>query len=173
MRLVITISFAIALYTIGSCTASAQTVQLPTFNSFSVGTTVIAPDAGIATAGGVRRTGSSWRGYGPLPRGSAGSGMAATAGVRAGAVIHDFDHIDTQLLAGTDQQNHRRTQLAPNELLSGKLPSVAEIRRQNAVQKAALAAKPPANKAAAKRAKNSQTARDFAQRSQKTTSVAK
>ena len=39
--------------------AKAQTVQLPTFNSFSVNTSVSVPDAGIVTPGGIRRTGSA------------------------------------------------------------------------------------------------------------------
>ena len=171
MRLATTSFVAIIFCAGANLTATAQTVQLPTFNSFSVGTTVIAPDAGISTAGGVRRTGSTWQGYGPLPGGSARSGFAATAGVRAGAVIHDFQQIDSQLLAGADPQNRPRVQNRPNELLAGTLPSVAEIRRRKAQEQAVLSAKPLASDTSKKPRRSAQTALTSPQRSSKSLSA--
>jgi hypothetical protein len=120
-------------------TASAQTVQLPTFNSFSVNTTVIAPDAGIVTPGGIRRTGSAWRGYGPVASSSARSSATASGGVHASAVIHDFAQFDDQLLTDSDNKvdSVHRSAARSHELLDGPLLSVAEIRRQKALQRAA------------------------------------
>ena len=119
--------------------AKAQTVQLPTFNSFSVNTSVSVPDAGIVTPGGIRRTGSAWRGYGPVASSSARSSATASGGVHASVVIHDFAQFDDQLLAGSDDKVNslRRPAARSNELLSGPLLSVADIRRQKALQHAA------------------------------------
>jgi hypothetical protein len=123
--------------------AIAQTVQLPTFNSFSVGTSVLVPDHGTAGAGGVRRTGSAWRGYGPLPGGSATGGMTSAAGARASVVIHDMQALDDRLLAGSNGvAAPAERAVRPNELLAGSFKSVAEIRRLKAAQ--AQAQKPKA-----------------------------
>jgi hypothetical protein len=115
--------------------ADAQTVQLPTLNSFGVSTSVLVPDHGTAGAGGIRRTGSAWRGYGRLPAGGATGGMTSAAGARASVVIHDLARMDADLLAG-DGQTTREAAVAnrPNELLSGPFRSVAEIRRMKPAQ---------------------------------------
>jgi hypothetical protein len=114
----------------------AQTVQLPTLNSFSMGTSVLVPDHGTVGAGGIRRTGSSWRGYGPLPGGRATGGTTSAAGARASVVIHDFEQMDADLLAGENNQALNAASAdGPEELLiAGRLPSVAEIRRMKAAQ---------------------------------------
>jgi hypothetical protein len=149
---------AITLSAILATAANAQTVQLPSFNSFSVGTTVIAPDQGTAGAGGVRRTGSSWRGFGPLPGGAARDAAAQSGGVHFGAKIHDFAAIDEQLLGGSAEQVGavtRQDQVA--ELHAPPFQSVAEIRRLKQRQKAGIetlakssAANRPARRAVAR-----------------------
>ena len=138
--------------------ANGQAVQLPSFNSFSVGTTVLAPDQGTASAGGVRRTGSSWRGYGPLPGGVARDGTAQSAGVQFGAQIHDFVAMDEKLLAGSGRQANAPVQGdLVAELHTPPFRSVAEIRRLKQRQKPGIetlaksgAANRPARGAAAR-----------------------
>jgi hypothetical protein len=79
---------------------AATTVQLPTFSSFSVQTTVSVPDSGGAYLGGVNRGVDSrvTRGLGPLRnRGIGGSRTAS--GVSISATIIDHEEIDRAILA--------------------------------------------------------------------------
>ncbi len=136
----------------------AQTVQLPSFQRFSVNTSVLAPDRGWAHLGGVSRSarGSSRYGVpgaGKVPGlgrllGNRAIGSASSAG---GASVHvtviDHDALDRAVLAEAKRRRTGRTARRPdvNELSrslgdniaaqaagSNRLMSVAEIRQQNA-----------------------------------------
>jgi hypothetical protein len=84
--------------------ASAQTVQLPTFQFFSVSTTVNVPDNGAAFMGGINRAASGRNEFGvpglPFPgfqNRSIGQDMSASS-AWATATIHDFDAMDQAIL---------------------------------------------------------------------------
>jgi hypothetical protein len=76
------------------------TVQLPTFNFFTVSTTVSVPDRGGAYLGGISRAadGSSTRGVGPL-RNRALSSTRSASSVSVHATIIDHAEIDRAVLA--------------------------------------------------------------------------
>ena len=90
-------------------------VQLPTFSSFSVATTVSVPDSGSGYLGGVSRaaSGSSEFGTPLLPfRNSAIGSQTSISSARATATIHDFDGMDAAILnqPGTAQTALPRSQ---------------------------------------------------------------
>ena len=96
--------------------ARGQSIQLPTFNQFSVSTTVMVPDRGSTLLGGVNRssagrTSQGVPGLGRLPmfgrpfnNNGIGS-MQSAASARVTATIHDFEAMDRMLL---DQAAARR-----------------------------------------------------------------
>jgi type II secretory pathway component GspD/PulD (secretin) len=107
-----------------------QVVQLPTFRSFSIGTTVVIPDRGSAYLGGVNRAryGSVYRGVpvlgklpgvGPLFRNRASASSVTSSGVHASATIIDLRELDKAVLA---EAARRR----------GATPTVTEIDRKAA-----------------------------------------
>ena len=138
--------------------ASAQpptTVQLPTFNFFTVNTTVSVPDSGGTYLGGLLRgrDSSTTRGLAPFP-GLANRGIASersAGGMSVRAWIHDFRKLDEALLAEaaakrreTDPASLKGAALtdsletpAGNPAADAPLLSVADIRRQNEQQDAA------------------------------------
>ena len=80
------------------------TVQLPTFSSFSVGTTVSVPDRGSVTMGGVNRSAIGRSEFGvpllpfrPFKNTAIGKDVSAS-GMRVSATIHDFEAMDEYLL---------------------------------------------------------------------------
>ena len=90
--------------------AAGQIVQLPTFQVFSIGTTVVIPDRGSMYLGGVNRAsfGSSTRGvpgFGKIPgvgRLFTNRGIGSevsSAGVHASATIMDLEELDKSVLA--------------------------------------------------------------------------
>ncbi len=90
--------------------ALAQAVQLPTFHSFSAGTTVLVPDRGGAYLGGVNRavSGSVHRGVpllgktpglGRLGRNSTYGSTMSASGVGITATIIDHRELDAAVLA--------------------------------------------------------------------------
>ncbi len=87
--------------------ALAQAVQLPTFNSFSASTTVLVPDRGSVSLGGVSSasSGRTQRGVPGLaglgrPFNNVGIGNSTTAAnARISAHIHDFEALDQATLA--------------------------------------------------------------------------
>lgn len=82
------------------CTGSqAQVVQLPSFRTFGYRGSVLVPDGGTTSLGGVNRyaAGTTRRGLGPLS--SRGFGAAASSSnASISATIIDHDEIDRQLL---------------------------------------------------------------------------
>ena len=78
------------------------TVQLPEFHYFGTSTTVLVPDRGATSLGGVSRSssGQTTRGVPLLPFANRGSWRTAGAGsVGMGAWIHDHEAMDAALLA--------------------------------------------------------------------------
>jgi hypothetical protein len=138
--------------------ASAQaptTVQLPTFNFFTVNTTVSVPDSGRTYLGGLLRgsDSSTTRGLAPFP-GLANRGIGSersAAGMSVRAWIHDFRKMDEALLAEaaakrgeTDPAALKGAALSDSleaaptgNATDAPLLSVADIRRQNEQQDAA------------------------------------
>ena len=105
--------------------ASAQpftTVQLPTFQRFSIGTSVLVPDQGSVNLGGVNRSfqSSSQRGAPFLPSTGSRSRGASAGGVSVSAYIHHFEELDEAVLAearrrrgGLPRQQVTQTQRRP------------------------------------------------------------
>ncbi|MEX0642734.1 MAG: hypothetical protein WD468_08545 [Pirellulales bacterium] len=91
---------ALALMMASAPSATAQVVQLPTFEFFGVSTTVLVPDRGGLNAAGVGRSrrSSARRGF---PVGPAAGDLFASrgaGGVGVTATVHDLDAMDRALL---------------------------------------------------------------------------
>ncbi len=94
--------------------AQATTIQLPTFNFFTVNTTVEVPDGGSGFIGGLssNATGQTQRGIPGLgfvpPLGNRATGATGSAGgMSVTATIHDFDAMDRALLGSDfDRSGH-------------------------------------------------------------------
>ena len=80
--------------------AHAQAVQLPSFHSFSVQTSVLVPDRGSAMLGGVdyARSGSTTRGIGPFRNRAFGQEIG-TSRASVHATIIDHAEMDRAVLA--------------------------------------------------------------------------
>ncbi len=92
-----------------AATSWAQVLQLPTYSYFSTDSSVLAPDRGTTSLGGVSRSSSGSNQFGPpfLPpsRSQGGSQGASVSSVTA--TIHDLDEMDRAVLARAASQ--RRT----------------------------------------------------------------
>jgi hypothetical protein len=115
-------------------------VQLPTFQFFTVQTTVSVPDSGGAYLGGIGRssTHSSQRGLpllhrDPLFGGRAIGRTSAASGVSVNAQIHDLQAMDEALLrqAGGLRGDNRR--IAASRVRQEPTKSLAQIRREQKV----------------------------------------
>jgi hypothetical protein len=109
--------------------ADAQIVQLPTFRSFGVSTTVSVPDRGSVSLGGIssNRSGYVERGLpilgvgpfgGPAFANRAIGRQSQTAGVSVSAYIHDFETLEQDLVERADARS--RNHLRPLPLAAGK-----------------------------------------------------
>lgn len=80
--------------------ASATTVQLPTFNFFTISTSVVVPDRGRAHLGGVAGGTQTGRTDGApgLPGLRAGGGTTGAGGIGVTAHVHDLQALDRALL---------------------------------------------------------------------------
>jgi hypothetical protein len=134
--------------------AFAQAVQLPTFQFFSVQTTVSVPDRGGAYLGGVSRAASGRvsrgvpllgkvPGVGRLGRNDAIGSVTATSGVGISATIIDHEELDKATLAEAARLRGRSGIASEDAALRGPVlsetkpvESVAEIRRRHAEQDA-------------------------------------
>jgi type II secretory pathway component GspD/PulD (secretin) len=133
--------------------ARGQVVQLPTFNYFTIQTSVLAPDSGRGYLGGVRR-GSYGRnsrgvpGFSKVPgvgpffggRGIGGSGSTSVTSVRATIIDHDeWDKAVLSAAAGRSGGVNRTSSTGatsePSTTGGSNLQSLAEIRRQNSAKK--------------------------------------
>jgi hypothetical protein len=104
MRLSISTIAAAVIICLFTQQVSAQTLQLPTFQFFSVSTTVSVPDSGGAFLGGINRAASGGNQFGVpglafpgFQNRSFGQDMSAS-NVWATATIHDFDAMDQAIL---------------------------------------------------------------------------
>ena len=85
------------------------TVQLPTYQVFSINTTVSVPDRGAVYLGGVNRSASGSTRRGGLLNSSRGFGSgSAASGVSVSAYIHDFEAMDKAVLAEAYARRARR-----------------------------------------------------------------
>lgn len=88
---------------------NAVTIQLPTYSSFSVSTSVLVPDRGGAALGGVNRSamGGSQFGPAPLPAGTRAMGVERQAqNAHVFVQVHDFQEMEQALVAdGAGPQN--------------------------------------------------------------------
>jgi hypothetical protein len=115
----------------------AQTVQLPTFQSFAVSTTVVVPDSGGASLGGVTRASSGSSQFGPWgPRAIGGQGQAGGIGISV--QIHDMKALDDAVLQQAAAQRARLGQPAERQALGTAaatqppLASVADLEQRRA-----------------------------------------
>ncbi len=152
---------AVLLCAMGAPYASGQTVQLPSFQRFSVNTSVLAPDRGAAHLGGVSRSARRSSRYG-VPGAGKLPGLGRLLGNRSierssstgGASVHvtviDHESLDRAVLAEAKRRRAGRSTLSPDVAdlslrlgdnvasgasAGGGLMSVAEIRRQNTRRK--------------------------------------
>lgn len=88
--------------------AQATTVQLPTFNFFTVTTTVSVPDRGGTSLGGIKRSSDGRNEFGaplsPLGNRSIGSERQA-ANMSVHVTIHNLDELDQDILARAEFVN--------------------------------------------------------------------
>lgn len=126
---------------------AGQVIQLPSFHSFSVDTTVVVPDAGRAAIAGNKQRRASAKGLGrPLANRSVGVDRQATS-ASALATIHDPQQADAalrrraQTLSRAPAENSAPT-LAPwvgrTAATDPPLQSVATIDRQRASRAATV-----------------------------------
>ena len=124
-----------------------QVIQLPSFHSFSVDTTVVVPDAGRAATAGNRQRRASASRLGPLPANrSVGVDRQAT-GASALAAIHDPLQADAALRRRAQTQSRAPVENSPPTLApwAGRtaatdppLRSMAAIEGQRASRAAAV-----------------------------------
>lgn len=120
---------------------TATTVQLPTFNFFTISTSVMVPDRGGAYLGGVGRGASAGRSNGApgLPGSRAFGSSAEAGGVSIGVQIHDFEATDRALLGSSNPTSadaarvdawHARLTRAKQSTAGRPAISIAEARVQ-------------------------------------------
>jgi hypothetical protein len=121
-------------------TAAAQVIQLPSFHSFSVDTTVVVPDSGPRPLAGQKRARASSSRFAPAAPHRASGIDRQAAGAAALATIHDPRQADAALLQRAQalrakQQATPSAAARPPAAASDPLPkSLAEIERQRAEQ---------------------------------------
>ena len=117
----------------------AQAVQLPTFSYFAIETSMMVPDQGTASMGGVSRSSSGSNQFGPpIFPGNRSYGSQSGAGMlRVTAQIHDLEAMDRALLGDRSGDG----QIAGSGLAGGNglapAGSVAELASRKAASQAA------------------------------------
>jgi hypothetical protein len=127
----------------------AQTIQLPSFSTFSVDTTVLVPDSGAGWAAGSKRGSSGTSSFGGVGRQRAAGSNRQAAGMHVLAKIHDPAEADQALsqkaqartapvrgAGAVDPSAPATTDLARAATDLG-LKSVTEIERQRAARSSA------------------------------------
>ena len=118
--------------------AAAQVIQLPSFHSFSVDTTVVVPDSGPRPLAGQKRARAGSSRFGPAAAQHAGGIDRQATGAAALATIHDPRQADAAILQRAQALRTKRppTPVAAEPTTaaaSDPLPkSLAEIERQRA-----------------------------------------
>jgi hypothetical protein len=116
---------------------AATTVQLPSFEFFTIDTTVSVPDCGSVTIGGSNGKSLGSTAYGPplLPQRASGSGASAGQ-MQVRATIHDFEAFDAALL----KSDHNRTLFSKdNRSLVATEPSSGSVKEARAARAQELA----------------------------------
>ena len=147
-------TIAPTVFCVGLCLSDVHaqrftTVQLPTFQNFSMSTTIVVPDRGRVYLGGVNRSyrSSSRRGAPLFPGSSrAYGGGSSTSGVSVSAHIHDLRELDQARLAEWERIKASRQRRTNNAVTLSKpaaplqttknhrLPRVSDVRRRVAAQ---------------------------------------
>ncbi|MEZ6091035.1 MAG: hypothetical protein R3C05_24045 [Pirellulaceae bacterium] len=106
---------------------AAQTLQLPTFRSFGYSGSVLVPDGGSASLGGIGRASEfgSRGGWGPLRSRTTGRTMS-TGSLSAHVQIIDLAEMDRQLLGAEPAEFLRRQKAAEATNDGPLLPEVRE-----------------------------------------------
>ena len=118
--------------------APAQVVQLPTYQFFSTDSSVMVPDHGTASLGGVTRSSTGSNQFGPpfLPSNRSFGSQTGAAGARVSVMIHDFEAMDAALMAGAPDGAGRAGQIgavaANPSSPPGQLASVADLAARKA-----------------------------------------
>jgi hypothetical protein len=111
----------LAISLLGAAESTAQTVQLPSFHYFATNSSVLVPDQGQVSMGGIGGAASGRSQFGGLPgnfsRGNTGSASGATVT----AFVHDFEAWDQALLATAAR---RREALGQVRATAGSSPVV-------------------------------------------------
>ncbi len=108
----------------------ATTIQLPTFGFTTTNTTVLVPDRGQTSLGGIRRSSTGAQDFGvPLApfrpfRNRAIGSSASASNMSVTAWIHDFEAMDRQLLDQAAAQRTGRRALATRGLAVGDQASL-------------------------------------------------
>lgn len=139
------VHWLVAALTIGCAAPVAaqvpSTVQLPSYSTYGVSTSVSVPDRGRAYLGGIGGARSGSTAFGPaLGPGSRGYGRQTGAGnVDVRVTVHDFDAMDKQLLGQAPAAGNKAARRSFGSARAGlssaaKAPrgSLAEARRQHA-----------------------------------------
>lgn len=125
--------------------AYSQTVQLPSWRSFSIHTSVLAPDRGSAHLGGVSRSYYGRTARGPWRQRAAGGGVSGGS-ASAHVTVIDHEVMDRAMLEEARRRRAARGDLAPAGATNGSrrpqpsgeqaggLLSVAEHRQQHAAR---------------------------------------
>lgn len=100
-RGLITSVAAILLTAAGLARAQQVTVQQPEFQQFTVPGTVLVPDQGGVTLGGVGSAAAGRSVPGPLPLGSTRAGGTGASNVQVRVWVHDLQSMDEALLGET------------------------------------------------------------------------
>ena len=130
------VGYSVLLLLASAALGHAQTVQLPSFSSFGVDTTVVVPDRGAASLGGNSRVATGGTDVNGIPRQRAIGLSRQTGGQQVMAQIHDPREADAALLnqaagaraAGKD----RVVPSVPRAGVDPALHSVAELERRRA-----------------------------------------
>lgn len=118
----------------------AQTLQLPTFRSFSTNSSALVPDRGTATLGGVGGASAGSSQFGPLGARARGGGTNV-GGLSVTVQIYDMHELDQAVLAEAAAKRARLGQSAAPALsksAGGQSPaaSLAEIEARKSQQSA-------------------------------------
>lgn len=101
-------------------------VQLPSFHTFSYGGSVVVPDGGTTSLGGVKRSATGYnhrgwnRGYGSVN---------STSNASVSARIIDLAEMDRQILGGSPKEFLRRLRAQEQQAIATGLPVAATVRQ--------------------------------------------
>ena len=133
----------LSIFVANTRTAPAQVIQIPTYRTFGVGTTVWVPDRGVVELGRVSRgvVGSTSRGVpglsrlpgvGPLFSSRGVGGSLGTSSVTATATILDLQAMDEQVLLEAARIRESKRLQERSRMTKAGLPTLSDADRQKA-----------------------------------------